>query len=75
MLMLIGFALLFKEKPEDIGLKPFEEEDKEAAKGKTIVDTDQGEVWFDCSIYGGSICIFTGGCEQHWKSSCSDKGY
>ena len=29
------------------------EEDKEAAKGKTIVDTDQGEVWFDCSIYGG----------------------
>ena len=29
------------------------EEDKEAAKGKTIVDTDKGEVWFDCSIYGG----------------------
>lgn len=29
-LMLIAFAVLFKEKPEDIGLKPFEEEDKEA---------------------------------------------
>jgi len=27
-LMLIGFAFLFKTKPEDIGLKPFEEEDK-----------------------------------------------
>lgn len=27
-LMLIAFALFFKEKPEDIGLKPFEEEDK-----------------------------------------------
>ena len=30
-LMLIAFALFFKTKPEDIGLKPFEEEDKEAA--------------------------------------------
>ena len=29
--MLIVFAFLFKEKPEDVGLKPFEEEDKEAA--------------------------------------------
>ena len=30
-LMLIAFGFFFKEKPEDIGLQPFEEEDKEAA--------------------------------------------
>lgn len=30
-LMLIAFAFLFKTKPEDVGLKPFEEEDKAAA--------------------------------------------
>ena len=30
-LMLIAFAALFKEKPEDVGLAPFEEEDKAAA--------------------------------------------
>lgn len=30
-LMLIAFAMLFKEKPEDVGLPAFEEEDKEAA--------------------------------------------
>lgn len=30
-LMLIAFAFLFKTKPEDIGLKPFEEEDQKAA--------------------------------------------
>ena len=30
-LMLIAFFFLFKEKPEDVGLKAFEEEDKEAA--------------------------------------------
>ncbi len=30
-LMLIAFAFFFKEKPEDVGLKPFEEEDKHAA--------------------------------------------
>ena len=30
-LMLIVFAFLFKTKPEDVGLKPFEEEDKAAA--------------------------------------------
>ena len=30
-LMLIAFYFLFKEKPEDVGLKPFEEEDKAAA--------------------------------------------
>lgn len=29
LLMLIAFAILFKEKPEDVGLKSFEEEDKE----------------------------------------------
>lgn len=29
-LMLIAFAFLFKTKPEEVGLKPFEEEDKEA---------------------------------------------
>ena len=31
-LMLIAFGLFFKEKPEDIGLAPFEEEDKAAAQ-------------------------------------------
>ncbi len=31
LLMLIAFFFLFKEKPEDIGLAPFEEEDREAA--------------------------------------------
>ncbi len=31
-LMLIAFGLFFKEKPEDIGLAPFAEEDKAAAK-------------------------------------------
>lgn len=31
-LMLIAFALFFREKPEDIGLAPFEEEDQAAAK-------------------------------------------
>ena len=30
-LMLVAFAAFFKEKPEDIGLKPFEEEDQQAA--------------------------------------------
>ncbi len=30
-LMLIAFAFLFKEKPEDVGLAPFEEEDQTAA--------------------------------------------
>ena len=30
-LMLIAFAILFKEKPEDVGLKAFEEEDQAAA--------------------------------------------
>lgn len=31
MLMLVAFAILFKEKPEDVGLKAFEEEDQAAA--------------------------------------------
>jgi len=36
-LMLVAFAFLFKEKPEDIGLKAFEEEDKEAAARDAIL--------------------------------------
>ena len=36
-LMLIAFAFLFKEKPEDVGLKAFEEEDKEAAARDAIL--------------------------------------
>lgn len=47
-------------------------EDKEAAKGKTIVDTDQGEVWFDCSIYGGRE--FTGMDAIAWAQECQDRG-
>lgn len=31
-LMVVAFALLFKEKPEDVGLMPFEEEDRDAAE-------------------------------------------
>ena len=30
-LMVVAFAVLFKEKPEDVGLMPFEEEDRDAA--------------------------------------------
>lgn len=48
------------------------EEDKEAAKGKTIVDTDQGEVWFDCSIYGGRE--FTGMDAIAWAQECQERG-
>ena len=48
------------------------EEDKETAKGKTIVDTDQGEVWFDCSIYGGRE--FTGMDAIAWAQECQDRG-
>ena len=48
------------------------EEDKEAAKGKTIVDTNQGEVWFDCSIYGGRE--FTGMDAIAWAQECQDRG-
>ena len=48
------------------------EEDREAAKGKTILDTDQGEVWFDCSIYGGRE--FTGMDAIAWAQECQDRG-
>ena len=48
------------------------EEDREAAKGKTIVDTQQGEVWFDCSIYGGRE--FTGMDAIAWAQECQDRG-
>ena len=48
------------------------EEDKEAAKGKTIVDTDKGELWFDCSIYGGRE--FTGMDAIAWAQECQDRG-
>ncbi len=48
------------------------DEDKEAAKGKTIVDTDKGEVWFDCSIYGGRE--FTGMDAIVWAQECQDRG-
>ena len=48
------------------------EEDKEQAKGKTIVDTDQGEVWFDCSIYGGRE--FTGMDAIACAQECQDRG-
>ena len=48
------------------------EEDKEAAKGKTIVDSEQGEVWFDCSIYGGRE--FTGMDAIAWAQECQNRG-
>ena len=48
------------------------EEDREVAKGKTSVDTDQGEVWFDCSIYGGRE--FTGMDAIAWAQECQDRG-
>ena len=48
------------------------EEDKEAAKGKTIVDSEQGEIWFDCSIYGGRE--FTGMDAIAWAQECQDRG-
>ena len=48
------------------------EEDKESAKGKTIVDSEQGEVWFDCSIYGGRE--FTGMDAIAWAQECQDRG-
>ena len=48
------------------------EEDREAAKGKTIVDTEQGEVWFDCSIYGGRE--FTGMDAIAWAQECQERG-
>ncbi len=39
-LMLILFAFFFKEKPEDVGLKPFEEEDKEAAERDAAISAE-----------------------------------
>ena len=48
------------------------EEDPEQAKGKTIVDTDDGEVWFDCSIYGGRE--FTGMDAIALAQECQDRG-
>ena len=48
------------------------EEDKELAKGKTIVDTENGEVWFDCSIYGGRE--FVGMDAIAWAQECQDRG-
>ena len=48
------------------------EDDREAAKGKTIVDSDDGELWFDCSIYGGRE--FTGMDAIAWAQECQDRG-
>ncbi|AMK16090.1 imidazole glycerol phosphate synthase subunit HisF [Methanobrevibacter olleyae] len=48
------------------------EEDKDAAQGKNIFDTNQGEVWFDCSIYGGRE--FTGMDAIAWAQECQDRG-
>ena len=48
------------------------EDDRNQAKGKTIVDTDKGEVWFDCSIYGGRE--FTGMDAIAWAQECQDRG-
>ena len=48
------------------------EEDREAARGKTIVDSEDGELWFDCSIYGGRE--FTGIDAIAWAQECQDRG-
>lgn len=48
------------------------EDDKEVAKDKIIVDTDKGEVWFDCSIYGGRE--FTGIDAIAWAQECQRRG-
>ena len=40
LLMLIAFAFFFKTRPEDIGLKPFEEEDKAAAARDAVLEAD-----------------------------------
>ena len=39
-LMLIAFAFLFKEKPEDVGLKAFEEEDQAAAARDAVLSAE-----------------------------------
>ena len=45
-LMLIAFALFFKEKPEDIGLAPFEEEDKAAAERDAALAADMEKLGY-----------------------------
>ena len=40
LLMLIAFAFFFKTRPEDIGLKPFEEDDKAAAARDAALEAD-----------------------------------
>ena len=42
-LMLIAFFMLFKEKPEDVGLPAFEEEDKEAAARDAALEAEMGK--------------------------------
>ena len=44
----------------------------EIAKDKIIVDTDKGDVWFDCSIYGGRE--FTGMDAIAWAQECEKRG-
>lgn len=39
-LMLIVFAFLFKTKPEDVGLKPFEEEDRQASEKEAALTAE-----------------------------------
>ncbi len=48
------------------------EDDSEIAKDKIIVDTDKGDVWFDCSIYGGRE--FTGMDAIAWAQECEKRG-
>ncbi len=48
------------------------EEDRQLAKDKITVDTDEGEVWFDCSIYGGRE--FTGMDAIAWAQECERRG-
>ena len=48
------------------------EDDPEIAKDKIIVDTDKGDVWFDCSIYGGRE--FTGMDAIAWAQECEKRG-
>lgn len=45
-LMLIAFALFFKEKPEDIGLAPFEEEDMAAAARDAALANEMEKMGF-----------------------------
>lgn len=45
-LMLIAFTLFFKEKPENVGLAPFEEEDKTAAARDATLATEMEKMGF-----------------------------